>query len=150
MQIELRRIRQKTNSIDGHIYIDGSRICDTAENTNGALPEGTYPLTVAKCKQYSRKMILLNPSPPCDKCPPLEYCGNNSTLPCYCPMIKAGNGVFKRLDGTIIVGTYICPGCLKQPKQAFDNLYERIRKNIERGREVNLIITSVSKPNLSV
>lgn len=143
MDIILKRIRQRPQTIDGQIWIDGQRICDCAENANGAVPEGTYELQVTKCKQYARKMILLNPSPPCDKCPPMEYCGNNSTLPCYCPMIKPGNGVFKRLDGSIIVGKHLAPGCLSHPLEAFHSLYERIRKNIERGNPVQLIISSI-------
>ena len=141
MNIEIRRYRIRPETIDGHLFIDGMKVCDTAENANGALPVGTYPATVSKCKQYARKMILLNPNAPCDKCQKLAYCGNNSTLPCYCPMIKAGNGVYKRLDGSIIVGEYIAPGCLKHPKQAFDNLYQRIRKNVERGNEIFVTIT---------
>ena len=55
-------------------------------------------------------------------------------------MLKPGNGVYNRTDGSIIVGEYIAPGCLKHPKTAFDNLYDRIRKNIERGNKVTLTI----------
>lgn len=148
MNITLIRYRHKiacteqgrSETLDGELYIDGLNICDTAENANGALPEGTYPITLLKCKQYKRKMLLLNPHPPCSKCPPMDYCGNNSTLPCYCPMLKAGNGVYKRLDGSIILGTYICPGCLKLPKQAFDSVYDRLRKSAERGHQITLTI----------
>lgn len=153
MNITLIRYRQKTacteqgrsETLDGQLYIDGLKICDTAENANGALPEGTYPITLLKCKQYKRKMLLLNPHPPCSKCPPMDYCGNNSTLPCYCPMLKPGNGVHNRLDGSIILGTYICPGCLKLPKQAFDSVYDRLRKSAERGHEITLTIKNSFK-----
>lgn len=55
-------------------------------------------------------------------------------------MLKPGNGVYKREDGSIIVGEYIAPGCLKHPKETFDTIYDRIRKNVERGNEVTLII----------
>lgn len=55
-------------------------------------------------------------------------------------MLKPGNGVYKREDGSIIVDEYIAPGCLKHPKEAFDTIYDRIRKNVERGNEVTLII----------
>lgn len=143
MNIELRRIRTLPETIDGQIYIDGIKVCDCAESASGAVPEGTYELTLRKCKQYGRKMIMLNPGPPCGKCPKMEFCCNNSTLPCYCPQIKPGNGVFKRLDGSIIVGKHIVPGCLSHPKQAFDALYDRIRKNIERKNQVYLIISSL-------
>lgn len=148
MNITINRYRHKTacteqgrsETLDGKLYIDGQKICDTAENANGALPEGEYEVTLLKCKQYKRKMLVLNPNPPCSKCPPLEYCGNNSTLPCYCPMLKPGNGVHNRLDGSIILGTRIVPGCLKHPKQAFDAVYGRIRKSIQRGNQVTVTI----------
>ena len=55
-------------------------------------------------------------------------------------MLKPGNGVYNRTDGSIIVGEYLVPGCLKHPKTAFDNLYDRIRKNLERGNPVTLTI----------
>ena len=55
-------------------------------------------------------------------------------------MLKPGNGVYHREDGSIIVGEYLVPGCLKHPKTAFANLFDRIRKNIERGKEVTLTI----------
>ena len=145
MNIIIHRYRLMPETLAGELYIDGLKICDTAENANGALPEGTYPIKLLKCKQYKRKMLLLNPHPPCSKCPPMDYCGNNSTLPCYCPMLKAGNGVYKRLDGSIILGTYICPGCLKLPKQAFDSVYDRLRKSAERGHQITLTIKNSFK-----
>lgn len=80
---------------------------------------------------------------PCESCAKLEFVCNNTTLPVYCPQIKPGNGVFKRLDGSIIVGKYIVPGCLSHPKRAFDALYVRIRKNIERDNSVNIIVSSI-------
>lgn len=135
MHIVITRHRKTSETIDGRLTIDGLRICDTAENVNGALPAGKHPISVIKCKQYARKMLLLNPNPPCDKCPTMEYCGNNSTLPCYCPMIKPGNGVYNRKDGSIIVGTYLVPGCLTHPKEAFEAIYDRLRKSVERQKQ---------------
>lgn len=174
MKLELIRIKRKTETrcaepvevIDGQLYIEGPKICDTAENANGAMPAGDYPLSIIRCKQYSRKMILicqegskvpkaqsssyetLEPETlelKCSKCKKLECINNNSTLPQYCPMLKPGNGVYKRLDGSIILGTYICPGCLKLPKQAFDSVYERLRKSAERGHEITLTIKNSFK-----
>lgn len=67
MNITINRYRHKTacteqgrsETLDGHLYIDGQKICDTAENANGALPEGEYEVTLLKCKQYKRKMLRL-------------------------------------------------------------------------------------------
>ena len=58
----------------------------------------------------------------------------------FCPMLAPGNGAYNRTDGAIIVGEYLVPGCLKHPKTAFDNLFDRIRKNIERGHDITLTI----------
>ena len=202
MNITINRYRHKTacteqgrsETIDGKLYIDGQKICDTAENANGALPEGEYEVTLLKCKQYKRKMLVLSPveglclegttakrsvtggealglrlkaatlsnpvrsagvtkpeseiwleaSTRCDRCPKLEFVCNNTTMPIYCPMLKPGNGVHNRLDGSIILGTRIVPGCLKHPKQAFDVVYGRIRKSIERGNQVTVTIKNES------
>lgn len=43
----------------GVLYIDGQRICDTAEATPKLLPEGTYALTIYKCTRSKRKIPLV-------------------------------------------------------------------------------------------
>ncbi len=64
----------------------------------------------------------------------------NFVLPCYCPMIKPGNGIHSRLDGSILVGKYNCLNSLIHPRDAFDPLYERIRKSLSRGNQVTLTV----------
>ena len=130
MNIELRRNRHRPDTIDGQIRIDGRRVCDCAENAHTALPPGTYSITIVHCRQYARKMPLITPI------------SNQSSVinNRVCPMLCPGNGVYNRTDGAIIVGEYLVPGCLKHPKTAFDNLYDRIRKNLKRGNEVILTI----------
>lgn len=113
---------------------------DRQENANGLAPAGDYPITLVKCKQYARKMPCLNPHPPCDLCKKLPFVCTNNTLPCWCPMLKPGNGVHDRLDGSICVGQYNCLNSLLHPKTTFDPLYERIRKSISRGNQVTLSI----------
>lgn len=124
----------------GHLTIDGTRICDTLENSLSMVPSGSYDITLLKCKQYSRKMICLHGSAPCSQCHKLKLVCSNSTLPCWCPQIKPGNGVHKRLDGSIIVGVYNCLGSIIKPRDIFDALYERIRKSISRGNKVILCV----------
>lgn len=155
MNIELKRIRHRPDTIDGQIRIDGMKVCDCAENAHHCLPPGEYQIVVEKCAFHSRKMPLIMISqeyqPCCNECSRTGCVGLNSTPHkggdggglLFCPMIKPGNGVFNRFDGSIIVGKYICPGCLTHAKSAFDALYERIRKNIERGNTVQLIISSI-------
>ena len=140
MIISLTRDYTKGEYTHGHLSIDGVRISSTLENSNAQVPAGEYVITLLKCKQYARKMPCLNPQSPCDLCPKLPFVCNNTTLPCYCPMIKPGNGVHNRLDGSIIVGRYNCLGSIIHPKSAFDSLYERIRKSISRGNQVKLTI----------
>lgn len=140
MIISLTRDYTKGEYTHGHLSIDGVRICSTLENSNAQVPAGDYVITLLKCKQYSRKMLCLNPSAPCLQCPKLRFVCMNSTLPCYCPQIKPGNGIHNRLDGSIVVGRYNCLGSIIHPKSAFDSLYERIRKSISRGNQVKLTI----------
>lgn len=144
MIIKIVRYRKKTETIDGQLYIEGMRICDCAENAKSAIKAGQYSVSIIKCKQHARKMpvVLIHKdiTPSCAHCTELECVNNNTKMPVKCPMLKPGNGVYKRTDGSIIVGEYIAPGCLKHPKEAFDTIYDRIRKNVERGNEVTLII----------
>lgn len=70
----------------------------------------------------------------------MKFVNINTKRPRKCPMLKPGNGVYHRDDGSIIVGEFIAPGCLKNTKEKFDIIYERIRKNLERGNPVTLCI----------
>ena len=130
MHILITRHRYKPATIDGQLSIDGIRICDCAENAHTALPPGTYSITIVHCRQYARKMPLIRPI------------SNQSSVinNRVCPMLKPGNGVYHREDGSILVGEYLVPGCLKHSRFTFDNLYDRIRKNLQRGKEVTLTI----------
>ena len=130
MHILITRHRYKPATIDGQLSIDGIRICDCAENAHTALPPGTYSITIVHCRQYARKMPLITPI------------SNQSSVinNRICPMLKPGNGVYHREDGSILVGEYLVPGCLKHSRFTFDNLYDRIRKNLQRGKEVTLTI----------
>ena len=130
MHILITRHRYKPATIDGQLSIDGIRICDCAENAHTALPPGTYSITIVHCRQYARKMPLITPI------------SNQSSVinNRVCPMLCPGNGVYHRKDGSILVGEYLVPGCLKHSRFTFDNLYDRIRKNLQRGKEVTLTI----------
>ena len=140
MNIVIKRLFTKGEYTHGSLSIDGTKICSTLENANALVPSGDYQISLIKCKQYSRKMICLHGSAPCSQCPKLKLVYSNSTLPCWCPQIKPGNGVHNRLDGSIIVGVYNCPGSIIKPRDIFDALYERIRKSISRGNKVILCV----------
>lgn len=143
LNLVLVRARTKGEYCEGELTIDGNRICSTLENANALVPAGNYHLTLTKCKQHARKMLCLNPNAPCTKCKRSLNSNPSSlnfTLPCYCPMLKPGNGVHDRLDGSILVGQYNCLGSIIHPKTTFDPLYERIRKSVSRGNQVILTI----------
>lgn len=140
LNLVLTRLFTKSEYCHGQLSIDGNRVCSTLENSNALVPAGEYTITLLKCKQYSRRMICLNTNAPCDLCPKLKFVCMNSTLPCYCPQIKPGNGVHNRMDVSILVGQYNCLNSLIHPKTTFDPLHERIRKSISRGNQVILTI----------
>ena len=165
LHIIITRDYSRKGYTHGHLTIDGVRVCSTLENANALVPKGQYPLSLIKCKHHSRKMPVLkaaikreesqaglsfpereqarpqvNANCPCDRCPKLSLVSTNSTLPCFCPMLKPGNGIHGRLDGSILVGKYNCLNSLIHPKDIFDPLYERIRKSVSRGNQVTLTI----------
>lgn len=161
MNLILERKHINQESTDGLLRNeDGTKICSTAEHTATSLPPGTYPVLIHRCKHYRRKMPLImvdglefmaegeNPithtpytiNQKCETCPKLSYVGNNSTLPCYCPMIKIGNGIHNRTDGSIIIGERITWGCMKHPVEHFNRLIDRLDKAQNRGESITLTI----------
>ena len=141
MTITIQRTFTKGEITEGHVSIDGQRICDTLENSFSCLATGSYAVELVKCKQYARKMILVKTFVPrCLDCPRLKFVFGNTRMPQPCPQLKPGNGIHNRHDGSIVVGTRSSLGCIIHPRDAFIALYDRIRKNVERGREVTLEI----------
>ena len=57
-----------------------------------------------------------------------------------CPKLLHGNGIFNRIDGSIVVGIYRQPGVVINSRPIFDRLYDRIEKAISRGHQVELTI----------
>ena len=144
MTITITRTEQTKTAIAGSLYINGQYLCDTAENRLTALPAGKYRIIRHYCKQYNRFMPLIGARPSCGQCKPLKTDDKevslNTLMPCYCPMLKPGNGIHHREDGSIILGTQVIPGCLIHPLQAFEPIAERIRKAIKRNKVITLNI----------
>lgn len=63
-----------------------------------------------------------------------------SAMPCHCPQLRMSNGIFNRTDGAIILGTQVAPGCMIHPKAPYEDLCERMRKNLARQRPVSLML----------
>lgn len=167
MNIIITRIRKTTIALDGRLTIDGKHICDTTENADCHLPEGRYTIRLDKCRVRSRIVPLIVSPDSCHDCPLCKRTANKNEkaamslidrldkcpeekdllpshpkkLPMpFCPRLAFGNGVCNRTDGAILVGTYRSNGLVIHSKQTFDNLYERIRKAVERGRGVTITI----------
>lgn len=51
-------------------------------------------------------------------------------------LIQKGNGVYALRKPTIYVGTYLVPGVVKCSAQAYDRLYQRIKKARQRGHKI--------------
>lgn len=148
MKLKLIRTKHRGEIIAGFLRLDGERFCDTAENAITALPAGTYRISRIFCKQYNRfvpKIILPHETDEsqkhlCETCQKVKSVSNNTTFPFVCHQLKMGNGVHKRDDGSIILGTSIIPGCLKNTREPYENLSERLRKLDKRNTDVTLTI----------
>ena len=141
MTITIQRTFMKGEITEGHVSIDGQRICDTLENSFSCLAPGSYAVELVKCKQYARKMILVKTFVPrCLDCPRLKFVFGNTRMPQPCPQLKPGNGIHTRHDGAILVRPPSSLGCIIHRRDGCTALYDRIRKNVERGREVTLEI----------
>ena len=146
MIITLQRTSVNGEITEGRLCIDGIHICDTLENTYSCLAPGDYRVHIIKCRQYARKMLILIPNPSslipnsCSSCPRKHYVNHNTVMPCFCPMIKPGNGIHSRHDGSILVGHRQCQGLLIHPREVFATLYDRLRMTLQRGKEVTLKI----------
>ena len=55
-------------------------------------------------------------------------------------ILRHGNGPFLNTHGEICVGKYSMPGLVLHSRPVYQTLYERIKKSLQRGHEVKLII----------
>lgn len=142
LEITIIRTRVRNLTTDGYLSIGGRQICETAENSQHCIPPGTYSIQFVGCQQYGMKMPLIMTSQPhhCSKCMRKKLGSIHGNLPCFCPMIKVGNGVFNRTDGSIIVGKNLQPGILLHSGNAFEKLYQRIKKAVQRQSDIQLTI----------
>ena len=85
-------------------------------------------------------MICVGKKQACADCIKQEEVNYNTRLPRCCTLLKPGNGIHGHTEGHILVGTRGARGLLIHPKRAFDSLYGRIRKSLERGHSVTLTI----------
>ena len=138
----MRDTVQVTNVKQDSVFIYRDRtVCDTLENSQTCLKTGrSYPLCLVKCHQFGRKMICVGKKQACEACVKQQEVSYNTRLPKRCTLLKPGNGIHGHREGHILVGTRAGHGLLVHPKSAFDSLYGRIRKSLERGHSVSLKI----------
>lgn len=118
MKIIITRRRYSKYGVDGTLSIGGQRVCDTCEHPANHLVCGTYPVTIIHNKALRRKL---------------------PTLPGG-SVIKTGDGPFKLLDGSIIVGDYHLRGVVIHSAFHFNRLIDRLDKAQNRGEPITLTI----------
>ena len=148
MHLNISRLTTYSDAIDGKVTINGEYVCDSSECKTKAILPGDYRIVLHKCKQYGRRMPLIIPEDAnkkkcgsrCSRCRQLKNVSNNTLMPCPCPMLKPGNGVANRTDGSIIVGQNAAYGLLLHPDESFKRIFDRMRKCGGRHEEITLTI----------
>lgn len=115
MEIKIVRVARNSWGIDGHLYINRQRVCDTVEHPTCHLPQGEYMIRPsAICRQHLDRSI---PQP-----------------------FRHGDGAMRSLKGEIIVGKRLLSGVVTESQPIYDRLYERLKKAFQRGTPVRLTI----------
>ena len=148
LKLELKRYKIGSDYIDGQLFVNGRKLCDTVENMAMSLPGGTYPVVMHHCKLrgYDVPVVLtrgFKTRPRCSRCRIIELAGYNTALPCVCTQICPGNGMSGRRDSAIIVGTCRASGCLVFPERAFAQVCGIVRRIISGGGRVTIRITDM-------
>lgn len=112
MEIVIVRQEHKPWGIDGHLYINRKRVCDTVEHPTCHMPQGTYQITL-----------------------PFREETEVGFFP-----FRHGDGALALRHGEIIVGTYALPGVVSQSQATYNRLYERLKKAFQRDTPVHLTI----------
>ena len=127
MEIVIVRGDHKPWGIDGHLYINRQRVCDTVEHPTKHLPSGIY--TIASLSTED----CLWPSE-----------SSKSPLSDEIALIKVpfrhGDGALGLKNREIIVGKYLLQGVVTQSQPTYDRLYERLKKAFQRNTPVRLTI----------
>ena len=123
MEITLVRQEHKPWGIDGHLYINRKRICDTVEHPTRHLPEGDYIISSLGAIGSSLSAAA--------------HSKGNLPSP-----FRHGDGALASLHGEIIVGKQLLSGVVTQSQATYDHLYERLKKAFQRGNTIQLRIVN--------
>ena len=112
MEIVIVRQEAKSWGIDGHLYINRKRVCDTVEHPTKHLPSGVYQVTL-----------------------PFREEPEVGLFP-----FRHGDGALTAFHGEIIVGKHLLTGVVTASQPTYDRLYERLKKAFQRNTPVHLTI----------
>lgn len=121
MEIIIVRQEHKPWGIDGHLYINRTRICDTVEHPSRHLPAGEYIMD-----SFSSTDTTI--TPPYREGMEVGF------------LFRHGDGALSLKHGEIIVGKHLLPGVVTASQPTYDRLYERLKKAFQRGTPVHLKI----------
>lgn len=68
----------ETNSIVGHLYINGKFFCTTLENLQKRIPKGVYSLSLTYSPKFKRNLPLISAVP--HRSGIRIHCGNRSSV----------------------------------------------------------------------
>ena len=122
MEIIIVRQEHKPWGIDGHLYINRTRICDSVEHPSRHLPAGEYIISSLGAEGSS-----------------LSETAHSERLGLPFPF-RHGDGALSLKHGEIIVGKHLLPGVVTASQPIYDRLYERIKKAFQRGSPIRLTI----------
>ena len=121
MDIQLVRTNYTQWGVEGHLYINRKRICDTVEHPTRHLPGGDYIISSLGAVGSSLSAAA--------------HSEGNLPSP-----FRHGDGALASLHGEIIVGKQLLPGVVTQSQATYDHLYERFKKAFQRGNTIRLRI----------
>lgn len=140
MQIEIQRLTTNRLYTEGHIIVNGANFSHTIEHTFNMLPIGRYKIVLKKLS-CSHRAIVIIPQ-------------HASVTPDFVSIIEQGNSWITAQNITlkqsltmspIIIGTPLTPGVVKCSTEAYNRLFERLKKC---KTEITLTIRdNLCKPN---
>ena len=165
MTIIRKHFKDCPPSIDGQLYINGERICHTAENLHHCLPEGTYGVSLAQCMVACHLLPVVDvPSAPprnCRRCNAIANSNIEAGVAAFydethavkkqplpaCPRLKMGTSAWHDTDRAIILGQHLLPGVVVKSRPVVLAVLDRLRKHIGRGGSVQLTIINGTSSN---
>lgn len=117
LNIKLTRCHIGPVACDGEISINGQYVCDTAEHSAYMIAPGTYRVDLRRLPQFEHRTLCFEGA-----------------------YLAVGNGIYGNRDCRILVGKQLVPGCLIHSRQAFEMLYDRVRKALMRDVEVQVMV----------